>query len=216
MFYYALGMKGKWLWIVLALILLVGLGVFGYRKFAAHKTLPVAKEEERGGVFSSIQDALMKNLSLQCQFTSDDGVTTVAYIKAGAIRVDNNVGKPDAASMILKDKKIYFWQVASKTGTVMAVPSITITPAPTVKVEIHTTAAPQKEEGADAMSMLEKFKNSCKTATVADSLFVPPADVKFTDTSELIKNTAPSGVPLGMNSEQIKQLMQKYATPTGY
>lgn len=210
----------KWMWIVLVVVLLLlAAGAVGYYKFA-HKepTENAMMGEEHGGVFGSIQDALTRNLSLQCQFTSDEGVATTAYIKAGAVRVDTKTGKPDASSMIMKDKKIYFWQDAQKTGTMMTVPSITVTPLPTSSVK-PTGSASAEDEGANALSMLEKFKDSCKVASVADSLFVPPADVKFTDMSQMMRTMqpsgVPSGVPTGMTQQDVQKMMQQYGVPTG-
>lgn len=206
----------KWMWIVLAVVIvLIVAGGVTYFKFSHKESSKSAMMgEDHGGVFGSIQDAIAKNLSLQCSFTSDDGAATTAYIKAGAVRVDTKTGTPDAASMIMKDKKIYFWQVSQKTGTMMTVPSITVTPAPTNSVA-HPTGT-SGDEGQNVLTMLEKFKNSCKTATIADSLFVPPADVKFSDMSEMMHGMmpsgAPSGVPSGMTQEE--KMMQQYA-PTG-
>lgn len=206
-------MKMKWVWVLLLLLLLLGLGAFGYYKYAHTKKAPESakKEEEHGGVFGSIKDALSKQLSLECRFTSDEGVTTTAYIKMGAMHVDTNAGKPDAMSMIMKDKKLYYWQVAQKQGSVMTIPDVSITPS------VTGTLKPTGEEdrSQSMLAALEKFKNSCKTAVVADALFTPPADVKFTDYSQVMKQVAPSGTaPTGMSQEDVQKLMQQYK-PTG-
>lgn len=208
----------KWMWAVLVIvILLLAGGGVAYYKFAHKDAEPSMMGEEHGGVFGSIQEALTKNLSLQCSFSSDEGVATMAYIKSGAVRVDTNTGKSDAASMIMKDKKIYYWQVAQKTGTLMTVPSITLTPAPTSTAVKPTGTA--EDNGQNALTMLEKFKDSCKVMAVADSLFTPPSDVKFTDMSEMMRTMmpsgAPSGVPTGMTQQDVQRMMQQYA-PTGY
>lgn len=213
----------KWMWGLLVIVLLlVAAGGVAYYKFAKSSKSSSMMEEERGGVFNTIQDALAKNLSLQCKFTSDGGLAATAYIKSGSVRVDTKEGLPDASSMIMKDKKIYFWQVAQKTGTVMTIPSITVTPVPTsASAESNTpTGSSQQNEGQNTLAMLEKFKDACKVAVVADSLFVPPTDVKFTDMSQMMKQMmpsgAPSGAPTGMSQEQVKQMMQQYGAPTGY
>lgn len=208
-------MKNKWVWIVLVILLLLAGSAAAYYKLALKSPQTATKtEEERGGVFKTIQDALSRNLTLRCQFTSDDGMTTTAYVKMGQIRIDSNVGKPTAASMIMKDKKVWYWQVAQKTGTVMTIPSVTVSPVPTSSVKQAATASGE-DKGASTLAMLEKFKDSCKVASVADSLFVPPADVKFTDASEMMKQI-PSGIPSGMSQQDIQNVMQRYATPTGY
>ncbi len=199
--------------LLVIVLLLIAAGSLAYYKFAHSVKSPSMAGEEHGGVFNTIQDALTRNLSLQCQFTADNGTATTAYIKSGAVRVDTNPQKPDAQSMIMKDKKIYFWQVSSKTGSVMTIPSITVTPMPTSSAVKSTESA--QNQGSNALSMLEKFKDSCKVAVVDDELFVPPTDVKFTDMSEMMK-AMPSGAPTGMSQEQVKQMMQQYGAPTGY
>jgi len=218
-------MKKKWLWVAVVVLLLLVVGAVGYYKFAKKTAqVPVAMTtEEHPGVFGTIQQALSGNLSLECHFTSDDGTATAAYIKMGAVHVDSNVGKPNAMSFIMKDKKIYFWQVGSTTGTMMTVPDVTITPGvaqPTPTNSSGSSTGAAQNSGASMLATLEKFKNSCKPAVVADSLFTPPSNVKFTDMSEAMKQMMPSGapsgavVPSGMSQEQIKQVMQQYGQPT--
>lgn len=186
-------------------VLLLVLGGFAYYKFV-HKTLQTAMMgKEQGEVFGSIKDAIMNKVSLECHFTADDRTTTAAYIKNGAVRVDTNAGKTDAASMIMKDKKIYFWQVTQKTGTVVTEPSVTATPVPTSST-VKATGTQEQNEGSHALAELEKFKNACKVANIADSLFVVPIDVKFSDVSEMIKNAIPSGI----NQNDVEKMMQQY------
>ena len=68
---------------------------------------------------------------------------------------------------------------------------------------------------SEVYAMLEKFKNSCKASTVADSLFTPPTDIKFQDYSEMMKglqqmmNNSKTG---GFNEDSVKQMMQKYGS----
>lgn len=203
--------------VVVAVVVLLLLGAGGYYLYAksASKMAPAASTEQNsGGVFGSIKDALSKSLSLQCAFTADDGVPTTAYIKAGAVRVDTN-GKTveQQGSFIMKDKKIYFWQTATKQGTMMSVPEVSVTP--TSGSTVKPTAA--SSEGDNMMAALEKFKNDCKPAVVADSLFTPPADVKFTDFSQMMKQVPsgmPSGYPTGMSQQDVQKMMQQYQ-PTG-
>lgn len=195
--------------LAIVVALLLALGGFAYYKYAHKSPGSTMTGEEQGGAFGSIQDAIMNKLSLECHFTADDGTTTAAYLKNGQVRVDNNAGKENASSMIMRDKKVYFWQVAQKTGTVIAEPSITVTPVPTSST-MKVTGTEEKNEGTNAIAELEKFKNACKVVNVADSLFAVPTDVKFSDVSEMMKNARPSG----MNQDDVQKMMQQYA-PTG-
>ncbi|HSD98131.1 MAG TPA: hypothetical protein VLB73_00355 [Patescibacteria group bacterium] len=207
-------MNNKWLWAIVGILILFLVGAFAYYKLALKSSAPTTVGEKPTSVVASIQDALAKNMSLQCQFSSDDGIATVAYIKSGSIRANTSVGTANETNMIMKDKKIYFWKTNEKTGTLMALPSITLTPVPqTTKA---TSSSEQSSDSSNVLSMLEKFKDACKVASIADSLFVPPASVTFRDMSDMMKQTMPSGAPTGMSQQDIQKMMQQYATPTGY
>lgn len=195
----------KFALVLLVLLLLGGGGYYLYSK--SGQKLPGT--EQSGGVFGSIKDALSKSLSLQCEFTDDQGVATVAYMKAGAVRV-NTTGKTteESGSFIMKDKKLYFWQKGSKEGTLMTMSDEKVTVAPG-KTEPTGTA---DEKSGNVLSELEKFKDKCKAAVVDDSLFTPPSDVKFTDFSKMMPSI-PAG---GKASEQdVQKLMQQYQNTSG-
>jgi hypothetical protein len=50
-------------------------------------------------------------------------------------------------------------------------------------------------QGEKVLAEMEKYKSYCKVETVSDSLFTPPADVKFTDLESMMKGfKVPSGV----------------------
>lgn len=174
-------------------------------------TAQTSPKPTNANVFSSIKDALSKSVSLQCDYTDDSGRKTIAYIKAGAVRSDYT-GKTaqESGSIIIKDKKMYFWN--GKQGMMIQVdPSEmmgSITPS------AQKTPSEQQKPG-DVVNTLEKFKESCKPSVVADSLFTPPTDVKFTDFSEIMKTSTKQitpGVTVGgaMTEEQIKALQQQY------
>lgn len=198
--------------IVVVVLLLLGAG--GYYLYM-QKLSPKSSStpSQSGGIFGSIKDALSKQLSLQCTFTTDDGVATTAFLKAGAVRVDSNGKTADQmGSFIMRDKKIYFWQSNSKQGTMMDIAAVSVTPGST---GVAPTNAAQKESD-NVMTTLEKFKDKCKAAVVSDSLFTPPTDVKFTNISEMMK-AVPTGSPNGMNQQDVQKLMQQYQQPsTGY
>ena len=203
--------------VVLLLLLLAGAGYYLYTKSAQKPAATATTQEKNEGVFGSIKDALSKSLSLQCAFTSENGVPTTAYIKAGAVRVDTTGKTPEqTTSIIMKNKTMYFWPTNSKQGSMMTIPDVSITPSVTGSTVKPTGTSDQSE---NMMAALEKFKDSCKPAVVADSLFTPPSDVKFTDMSQMMKAVVPSGTPsgypTGMSQQDVQKMMQQYK-PTGY
>lgn len=213
--------------VIIVLLILVGAGAYLYmHKKAASEMASVPTPKNSAGFLGSIQDALSKSLSLSCTFTDSTGRSTTAYIKAGAIRADV-VGKDptqpyNSTSVIIKDKKMYVWDTTKKTGMVMDMSEMMPTGSP-VTLTPQTTTQPsqsQNHNSPDVLGMLEQYKNNCKPAVVADSLFVVPTDITFTDLSKMMPSGVPTGtVPTGMSQEQIKQMMQQYAptgTSTGY
>ncbi len=155
-------------------VLLVAVGGGWYLTTNKSKgTEGTVAKTEGGGAFGSIKDALAKSLSLKCEFSDEGGRKTTAYLKAGAVRADT-VGKTaeETGSVIVKDKKMYFWN--GKEGMMIE-----------LKDEEGSDGTASGLQGGNVLQDLEKYKNSCTAAVVADSLFVPPTDVKFGDFSQL-------------------------------
>lgn len=160
-------------------------------------------------IVTSIKDALAKSQSLQCTYTDANGVSTVVYIKSGAIRTDYT-GKTaqESGSVIMKDNKMYSWN--GKQGMMM---TFDISKLESVTPGAQKVTPGQKDPN-EVVGNLEQYKESCTPANVADSVFVPPTDIKFTDFSSMMKQgtqTNPSGTTGGaMTEEQIKQLQKQY------
>lgn len=216
----------KLLPIIIVVVLLLAGGA-GYFLFAHKSKAPSSSStsKQNTNVFSSIQEALSKSLSLQCNFTDAQNRKTTAYIKSGAVRADMTGNDPSQqyndSSVIIKDKKMYLWDVVKKQGIMMAVKEEQAT-TPTGSVEPSPTGSSSQNSG-NVMAMLEKYKQDCKPGVVSDSLFTPPTDVTFQDLSKMMVPTTvmPSGVPTGMNQQDVQKMMQQYQqqapqTPSGY
>lgn len=193
-------MKGKQGFIIAAVIIVI-LGALGYFYFGKSASLPGTKST----VFTSIQDALSKSLSLKCEYTDPNGTKTTAYIKNGAVRADTTSSKAEeSGSVIVKDKKMYFWN--AQGGFMMEIPDVTPEPG--------FQAPKESNQAEDIMKDLESYKDSCKAAVVADSLFTPPGDVNFTDFSKMMQiptETQQKQPPV--DQKQIEELMKKYSNP---
>lgn len=189
---------------IVVVVLLALLGFMGF-KFLGSKSSSTGGTAGGGNVFTSIKDALSKSVSLQCDYTDATGIKTTAYIKGGAIRSDT-VGKTaeESGSAIIKDKKMYFWN--SQGGFVLDVPDEAKTPS--------VTPGKGTESPENIMNSLEQYKESCKPAVVSDSLFTPPADVKFQDVSQMFKGTGGAGglVP-SVDQSQYQKYLQQISQP---
>lgn len=179
-------------------VLIVGVGAF----FLFGKGGMKDSSTNSSSAFTSIKDALSKSLSLECDFTDTDGRLSKVYIKNGAMRGDFTGATADeSGSMIVKDKKMYFWN--ENEGYVMAMPD--------EEGMDYDDSSMQANEGSDFLKEIEQYKDNCKPAVVSDSLFTPPSDVAFTDMSKMMDSM--QGVPQGsqMTEEEIQKMMQQYS-----
>lgn len=194
--------------IIVVVLLLLGVGGYFFTKKSSNSALTSGAKKTVTSPFTSIQDALSKSLSLQCTFTNDQGQKTKTYIKAGAVRVDYTGATADeSGGTIVKDKKIYSWTNSNKEGFMMERPDVKVTTSQTTNtVEVKSAMS------SVTLAMLEKYKDSCKPGTVADSLFTPPSDIKFTDYSNRMKELQKTPPPSGgaVNEESLKNMMEKY------
>lgn len=172
------------------------------------------QQAQQGNVFTSIKDALSKSVTLECNYTDDQGRVSKTFIKNGAIRSDY-IGKTEdeSGSVIVSGKKMYMW-TPKKEGFTFEIPDVT--PEPNVSPAAGTgTSGQGLSQKEDLMSNLEKYKQDCKPGVVSDSLFTPPTDVKFTDYSQMMQQVPSMGAGAGANQQQIQQYMQKYQNQSG-
>ena len=169
-------MRSKILLTIALLITVLALSGCGNQKETAVINEESKTEEGQPNIFNSIRDAMNRSLSLKCEYSFGDSKTT-AYVKGKMIRIDGAYQEKSSAT-ILKDDKIYSWDPEKKEGMILP-----INPE-------------QKNETYDADKIigdLEAQKNFCRVATVADSMFDPPADVKFEDLGKMMESL--SGMP---------------------
>lgn len=171
--------------VIVSLLVLAG-GVY-YMKFksGSQNKNNTNLTSDSKNIFTSVKDALSKKLTLVCEFKDDSGVSTKSFLKNGAVRVSST------SEFILKDKKMYMWDLKTKQGFVYDIPDTTN--AGTTGGEIN--------QSESYLNMIEKYKDSCKVATIEDSYFVPPTDVKFQDMSKLLEDLKKQ-IPASPSSKQ--------------
>lgn len=135
-----------------------------------NKTNDVA-EDSGTNVFSSIEDALSKSVSLTCEFTDDEGVKTTSYIKNGTIRVTSYAPGQTITSSeaIIGDDYVKVWDSEKNEGYVFNVVDT---------AEEDDSLSMNKDS---IMAQLNEYKDYCKTSVVPDSVFEVPDGVSFTD-----------------------------------
>lgn len=181
---------------VVVILLLLGVGGYYVMNSKSMNKPPASEQKvttsptQGSGLFGSIKDALSKSVSLKCEYPDPRTKATVTtYIKNGAVRVMGmSIQNNKSSNAIMKDNKMWIWTEGETQGMML---DLTI-PATGKKVTGEPTREDQRER---VLAEMEKYKNYCKTEVVADSLFTPPSDVKFTDLQNLMKDfKVPSGV----------------------
>lgn len=172
--------------IVLALATLGLIGGFLYIKstknYSSFDSLnKLTDNKNSNGLFESIKDALSKDLTLSCDF--NDGNSQVkSYIKNGSVRVstvsDNNSGE-----MIMANDKMYIWDIKTKQGFVYDIPKS----ENGTNQEIGMTGQ-EVVSSEGYLDLIDKYKDSCKVATVEDSFFVAPSDIEFQDMAKMLED----------------------------
>jgi hypothetical protein len=185
--------------IIAAVVAVALLGVGGFM-FLQNKNSGVPGPLSNG---SSMKDSIMGMGSMECNYTDEEGRATKTFIKNGKVRAEITSSKANEnGNVIFANETIYIWN--NQGAFMMKVPKETIDDVS------QNQAFSQKE---DLMESIEKYKESCKSANPADSLFTPPANIQFKDFSEMMK-MMPSGAPTGNSQaptqEDIEQMMQQY------
>ncbi len=126
------------------------------------------------GSFDTVNEILATKSNLACDLTDDSGRQITAFIKNGTLRA-NIKGKTiiDTGSILLKDKKIYFWN--NVFSAMVNEPS---------EISSQNSIAQMEQE---VIGIIEKYKQYCKPQAVNDSVFTLPAGKKFTDYSSMLK-----------------------------
>ncbi len=170
--------------IIIAILLLILVGGASYMKLK-QTSVQVAGSNEKSvpsNIFTSVKDALSKDISLICEFKDDKGTSTKSYIKNGAVRISTIGGTSENQSgeIIMRDKKMYMWDIKSKQGFVYDIPDN----------EDNSIGATNEEinQSESYLNMIETYKDSCKVSTIEDSYFTIPTDIKFQDMSKLLED----------------------------
>lgn len=166
---------------VFFLIILLIIGALGYYFFTGKKqekvfenkvknTTSQEKQEKKETVVDKIKDLVAQNVSLKCTYQIEENKITT-YIK-GKNKFRTIVEtKQGVNESIFANNKIYSWDQKRKEGIVMSVDLIKSQQNKTTNVE-----DPEKQ-----IEEMEKLKANCVRENFSDSVFNPPADVKFQD-----------------------------------
>ena len=145
----------------------------------------------------------------KCTYYMGDNTVT-AYMKDGKVRSDMG-----DYQNINDGEFVYMWNESTKTGSKMTAITGYVDP----ESETGEVRAPTKEDLQDVQEMVkqmqEEFNAECKQENISDSMFVPPADVTFTDMTEQMQRMQEMRDSYGqpgaeeMSTEEVKKLMEE-------
>ncbi len=189
-------MKSKKLIIgAVVFVLLLIIGWVSYSKLQGSNDSDLFKDSlTQKSIFTSVKDALTQNITLACEFNESES-TFKSYIKNGAVRVSTfSDNSAQSGEMIMKDNRMYVWDSKTKEGFVYDIPKDVDGDSEDVGM-----TGQQVVSSESYLDMIDKYKDSCKVATLDDSFFTPPTDVKFQDMSKFLedlKSQMPQGYEL--------------------
>lgn len=152
---------------------------------------PSGQEQPKGEsvtekIGSSLKEAFGLGRSMKCTYTAPEGGLTTILVKDKKVRIEGaqfGSGEGKSGGMINDGQWIYIWDNEKKEGMKYQVSAL------------KTAAESQEEEtsslknwadfGKWAEENEKKYSMQCSGAALADSQFVPPADVQFQDLTEM-------------------------------
>ena len=138
-------------------------------------------EKEQQSFTGKLQDALSLGQSMKCTWQEDADNFGTAYIKNEKVYSEvTSDGKK--AFMITVDNCTYTWEEGATEGYEMCFePTETEEMAVTPGVGVGEEEVPEEYQG-----QTPKVDYNCQPAVVADSMFNPPAGVKFINPQEMM------------------------------
>jgi hypothetical protein len=157
-----------------------------------------------------ISQAMLNNASMRCEIKKKDGSDVITYeikgkkTKASGASLSGNKG----TGYVLNDGSdyMYIWNSLEKKGVKMSLKTVDPSASP---------IAGQKYDDFSNEDTQKTYENqgytyNCEEVSLADSIFVAPADVTFTDLSTMMDSMkqmqAPRGSSIPSEADQKKMI----------
>lgn len=162
---------------------------------------PSAQKEDQTDQLATILSA---GGSARCIMSKADGTSEVSYtIKGKKMRMEGMAGssQQNNGTVINDGTYLYIWEKGKTEGIKSKIPSQQEMESLKEKSKSTMQNAPDLSDTAVRKEYEDQgYRIDCQPATVADSDFIPPTTVTFTDTSALMENA------VKMMQEQSKEL----------
>jgi len=133
--------------------------------------------EDEKDVFTSISDAINKQLVLKCEYVDTDGEKTITYIKGRTVRL-KGTGEQETIEGLIKGDAFYLWDSVKKEG--MEINLLKMAEDGSVSMGEKTIKSVD-----DVVSILQEKKDSCVLSPESAGLLDLPTDVKFTKSEDI-------------------------------
>jgi len=173
--------------IIIIILIIAGLGFLYFKQGQLPKTNPKTNQtqpsskqtnQNKTGVIESIKGAITKNISFKCQYQPEGGSQIITmYFKGGKIRSEYSSGSKTENIAIVDNNRVWNWQPKEKKGVVFSIDLF----------KGKTTPDNQSYDKETIIKQAEKYRQNCRVENLSNSLFVPPADIKFQDMDEIMK-----------------------------
>ncbi|NMB70097.1 hypothetical protein GYA27_02750 [candidate division WWE3 bacterium] len=134
------------------------------------------KSEDNKNVFTSIKDAVSKQIGLKCEYEDTEGVKATTYIKGTNVYLESEIdndGEKVKFKGIMKDQKYYLWGDGSNQGMVFDLSKLSSGESQTNGTKVQTQD--------EIIAKLEQNKNRCQPENISASKFDTPSDVNFVE-----------------------------------
>lgn len=177
----------KFLPLVFLVLFLSALGYFVLTNKNKKSQLPAEKksqttQEKPPAAVEKIKDLISQNIALKCIHQGPEGFTVTTYLKGKDKIRTTVVGKEGTSESIVVGGKLYAWESNTKQGIVMTIDKIKRQPN-------EKTIAKDPQQSIEE---LEQLKAQCRRENFSDSIFTPPAEIKFQDFDQF-QNMMPPG-----------------------
>ncbi|MCS6956630.1 MAG: hypothetical protein NZM02_02175 [Patescibacteria group bacterium] len=164
---------------IILIVLLIGAGYFFLnnkkQKNSVSKKTQENTIQKQENIAQKIKEMISKNLKIKCTYQTDNKTTKVTtYLKG-----ENNIrvkieGKNQNSEAIFIKGKMYSWDNKTKQGLIISINQLT------EKKDKTIVENPKKY-----IEELEKTKTYCQQENFSDSIFQPPANIKFQDLDKI-------------------------------
>lgn len=142
---------------------------------------PTANSNQNPGVFTTIKDAIAKQLIVKCNYTdtTNNNQVTTTYIQGTTVRLQGT-GTQANVDGLIKDNIFYLWDNTKKQGMKIDLSGMA------TDGSLKMNGKPIKSVD-DIVAALEAEQNNCGLSPQSAGLFTLPSDVTFTDASNYLK-----------------------------